>query len=535
MPDDPTRELRGLSAVNDFYLRLLERHLGHPVPVPAGLQDAGNDPAASIQTLERWLHVLDLAVTAPMVRDALKESPPPENAEALFRYCIRKASPADSERDKIDFLGTFLLRHPPAGVVRPAITLNTASGEAIPYVTRLEQAQEFEKDILRMLGNEAPPLPPEHEQLLREFQYLHQEADDIRHFDQLMDCGILQRVRELKTNFGSSFYHPRVLSTTAVYNVYFGKRFDDLFRDAATQIKAFAAKVQQDGGSIMSRVDGEVTVKNLTDVEENSIMKQEYGKAQENFRKVSRFKKAVDSRRSARPGTARPGTSRPLSAMYGAPTPAPMSAPGPPTGSFPAASSASAAPATGSHPAPPAAAASARTAAMSQPATVPLAEAPGKGSSAAQTIEEAKAKGLVESIRNFVRAADPASAHIVPLRGSTITLTPQEAEAFKADYPGEKSFRSDYSAMLTYLIALHTRMQNEMADYKSKRESAYLWKPHADAMACLLTLANKALQESGDVCVRGEQRGLGDKVKAMYATQEKLRNQIKLVAEALQT
>jgi hypothetical protein len=525
LSDDQVGELRDLNAVNDFYLRLLERHLGHPVPAPGSplaageTKDGANDPAASIQKLERWLHLLDLAISAPMVRDALIEPPSTESAESVFRYCVRKASPADSERDKTDFLGTFLLRNPAGGVVRPTITLTSSSSEATPYLTRLEQAQAFEKDIWRILGRNVYPLPPEHDQLLREFQYLHQEADDLRHFDQLMDCGILQRVRELKTNLGASFYHPRVLSTTAVYNVYFGKRFDDLFREAATQIKAFAAKVQQDGGSILSRVDGEVTVKNLADVEENSIMKQEYGKAQENFRKVSRFKKAVDSRRS------RPGTPRQPSSMSG-----------PPTGSFPAVRSTSAAPSTGAHPAPSAAAAaSARPPSPPQPAAVPLAEAPGKSTPAAHTIEEARARGMIESIRNFVRAADPASAHIIPLRGGTITLTPPETEAFKTDYSGEKSFRSDYSAILTYLVALHARMQSEVEDYKSKRDSAYLWKPHADSLACLLTLANKALQESGDVCVRGEQRGLGEKVRTMYATQEKLRNQIKLVAEVLQS
>src|SRR5260370_3370604 len=111
-----------------------------------------------------------------------------------------------------------------------------------------------------------------------------------------MDSGILQRVRELKSHFGASCYHPQVLTCSAVYNVFFGKRFDDLFHDATNQIKAFAAKVKQDGGSIMSRVDGDVTVKNLAEVEENKILTQEYGGAKEKFQKISKFKKAVDSR-----------------------------------------------------------------------------------------------------------------------------------------------------------------------------------------------------------------------------------------------
>ena len=91
-----------------------------------------------------------------------------------------------------------------------------------------------------------------------------------------------------------------MLATVAVYNSFFGRRFDELFREAAAQIKAFAQKVQQEGGSIMSRVDGDVTVKNLTEVEASKVLSQEYGRAQETLRKVSKFKKAVDSRRSSR-------------------------------------------------------------------------------------------------------------------------------------------------------------------------------------------------------------------------------------------
>jgi len=37
----------------------------------------------------------------------------------------------------------------------------------------------------------------------------------------LIDSGILQRVRELKYQFGASLYHPRVLATVAVYKLIF--------------------------------------------------------------------------------------------------------------------------------------------------------------------------------------------------------------------------------------------------------------------------------------------------------------------------
>ena len=41
-------------------------------------------------------------------------------------------------------------------------------------------------------------LPQEHAQLIAEFEYLYQELEEFRHFDQVMDSGIVQRVRELK-------------------------------------------------------------------------------------------------------------------------------------------------------------------------------------------------------------------------------------------------------------------------------------------------------------------------------------------------
>ena len=89
--------------------------------------------------------------------------------------------------------------------------------------------------------------------LLQEFEYLYQELEEFRHFDQIMDSGIVQRVRELKQSLGKSFYHPNSLATMAVWNDVFGRKFDELFHDAAIQIKTFAETVQREGGSILSR------------------------------------------------------------------------------------------------------------------------------------------------------------------------------------------------------------------------------------------------------------------------------------------
>ena len=490
MSENAARELQDLLAVHSFYTQLLQKHMGEAVPVPQEVLHPSE--AGKTGPLKLWLKLLDMAISAPMVRDALKEPPTGETAEAIYRYYILKSSHSETDRDKTDFLGTYLLRNPGPHATRPPAQPGGHSGETYSYMFSQQQAAQFQAEIEAILCEPVPDMAPEHQQLLREFQYLHQEADEFRHFDQLMDSGILQRVRDLKGRFGSSFYHPKVLAASAVYNVFFGKRFDDLFRDAATQIKAFAAKVQQDGGSIMSRVDGDVTVKHLTEVEESDLMKAEYGKAHDQFKKVSTFKKAVDSRRSGRHHAA--------SAAAAAPPPIPAAV----------------------------AAKNARP-----PGVQTLAEAPGRGQ-ASNIIEENKVKGVMESIRNFVHAADTKGANIIPMRNGNVVLTPLELEAFKATYTMEKSFRADFVNLVAHMVALHTRMHHEMEDYKSKRSSSYLWKPHADSLTYLITAGHKSVEEAGNLAVIAEQRGLGDKVKSLQVSMEKLKAQINVVATLLQ-
>ena len=495
MPQDVTRELLDVAAVHKFYLELLQKHMGHSVPVPQEVRhpDTSREKLAqTLQQLKAWLRLLDMAITAPMMRDALKQQTlPGETAESLLRYYLLKSSPADADRDKTDFLATHLLRCPGPTAKRGPV-IPKGPSENYSYIFSQKQAQEFEQEVRQIVAEQSPPLPNEYQQLLREFQYLHQEADEFRHFDQLMDSGILQRVRELKSHFGTSFYHPQVLASSAVYNLFFGKRFDDLFREATNQIKAFAVKVQQDGGSIMSRVDGDVTVKNLAEVEEHKILTQEYGRAKENFQKISKFKKAVDSRRSSRAAAVPTPLPRPITGVTAAPVaPSPV---------------------------------------MVQP----VGDLPGRGF-VSNSIEEAKIKGVVESIRNFVHAAEPGMANIVPMRNGNVVLTPAETEGFRADYNMEKSFRADFVNSLSYMVALHIRMSQEMQEYQGKRGSAYLWKPHADSIAYLLTAANRALAAAAQVCVVAEQRGLTDKTKAIGVTQDKLSAQIHAAAQLLQT
>jgi hypothetical protein len=504
VPQEPIRELLDLAAVHSFFISFLEHVLVHPVPVPHEIMQAQKGAASpeqaqqSVAILRGWLDLLDLAITPPMVRDALKESTRPGTAEALLRYFVLKRSAADADRDKADFISTFLFRA--LGETPRPVPQTQDNFGAMPA---LEPSPRFEQEVCRILAAaEVPTLPEEHVQLVREFDFVRTEVEDFHHFDRLMDSGMMQRVRDIKHAFGVSFYHPRVLATVAEYNVYFGQRFDELFRNAAKEIKKFADNAQQQGGSIMSRVEGNVTVKQLADVQEEHILHQEYGRAKEEFRKISQFKKVVDRRRSRAAEAPAPG--------YYPAVPPPAAAFGSEQGT--------------------AAPAMAHLPQSTRPATMNA--APGRALS--ETIEEGKIHSVQESIRNFVRVADPKSSQVVPMRNGNINLSAAEADAFRADFLNEKSFRGEFANMLVQIVAVQVRMIGELEDFKSKQHSAYLWKPHADALAFLLTVSKRTMEAATHVLEIANQRGLQEKLTAMHASLQKLRMQGQLVAKTLQ-
>ena len=99
MQPGQVEQLLDMAAVHAFYIGLLEDVLGHPVPVPHEVK-AGAEGAVetSVHSLQRWLNLLDLAITPLMVRDALKESTTQETAEALLRHFVRKSRTSSSSQ-----------------------------------------------------------------------------------------------------------------------------------------------------------------------------------------------------------------------------------------------------------------------------------------------------------------------------------------------------------------------------------------------------------------------------------------------------
>jgi len=526
---DSHRELQDFNTVNNFYLGLLEKSLGHSVPIPATIQNAGSSASGekAADEYKNWLDLLDLAITPPIVRDALKVTPGFEIAHALLRYLAAKASPRSGDRDKMDCVITYLFRNPPQSAGGPPAWQRPEVDSSYFFVSQASLA--FQGDLYRALeGMEFSNLPQEHAQLIAEFEYLYQELEEFRHFDQIMDSGIVQRVRELKQSLAKSFYHPSALAPIAVWNDVFGRKFDELFHDAAKQIKTFAENVQREGGSILSRLEGDITVKQLTEVETGQILAEDYQYAQDEFRKVSKFKKVVDSKRPQR----KAGHQAAVYTTTTQPGPvAKLPEPPPEMGQV----SQAAAQQPGQHQPAPNPVGPSQKSMASKPTPVQAEVLAVPPSQAVQnSVQEGKIYSAKEAIKEHVRTSEPTLAPIVPIKRTRITLSAAEVEAYKVEYGTEKSFRADYANILMTIVAYLSRMIVEVDEYNQKASSAYLWKPHADALGYLLSTLERLGMQGEAVMAVARARGLQEKAAALKASLDKVRDYAKTVSQTLQ-
>jgi hypothetical protein len=477
-----------LSVVHSFYLFLLESAFGHEVPVPIAI-------AHDTDVLHRFVLLLDMAVTPQMIRDGLKVEEHRASAEALLRFFAAKSQRRREDRDKADVIATALYR--------PLVWEDAgALAEA-----QIDQATlDFEADLRRIYKSLRMPEPPnEHTQLVRGFEGLRKEIGSFRHFDELIDSGVIQRVRDIKQALDASFLHPKVLSVLAAYNVFFHQKFDKLFIQAAKDVKTFAAQVQRDGSSMTGLGDGDAIEKQLTEVGEGKILNAEYSLDPEDLRHISQLKKAMDRQRFGKaaelgqPGKAGAGTSAPTSAA--------------------APSVEGEAPSTSNRVGP----------------SEPTAYATPRSSVSVADLEAQELQGVEMTIRSFVRAADAQSAHVVPLPHGNITLTDAEVEAFRAEYGNEKSFRANLAASLIQMAALDARLLAQLQAFEKTRHTAYNWKPHADALAHLLSTGSSIADQAMQLAAVAKERGLHDKAAALSASIEKVRPRGRAAAEALQS
>jgi len=495
LAEDLRFELAILATVQGFYQKLMREALGGNVPIPSGLDEdalrhSERELPTTLSQMYRWLHLLDMAITPAMVRQALTPETDSEVAEALLRYFVRRREPSDVNRDKTDLIATFLYRHPRV----PGQWQQSGYGldGALPL-------SPFEIALIEILADtDVPSLPEEHVQLLRRFDPLREEVGRFRDFNSLMDSGIIGRVRELKQWLDSSFYHPGVLATVSAYNAAFGKKFDELFVKALGEIKNFGQALEEMGGTILTTVDGvEVTVEHVAAIEEKQLLQAEYGGALEKFRRVSKLKKELDRRPPIRRALLTPAGQ--ISRAAGGAAAAPKAA---------------------------------KAAAAKVPAAAPVFQPPAV---TAQQIsaEESKLRRVEESIRVFVRVADPKYRQVVPMRFFNLTLTVAEADAYGAAFLEEKSLRADMARTLIRMVSISARISTELEELKRSSKMSSLWKLHADALVVLLDMASSSTEDAGSVAQMAEQSSSGVAARAIHESVQKLRNQADVAVKTL--
>ena len=496
MAEDLRFELAILATVQGFYQKLMVSPLGGEVPVPSGLDEhalrhSEGELPNTLTRMYRWLHLLDMAISPAMLRRALTPETDSEVAEALLRYFVRRREPSDVNRDKTDLIATFLYRHPrvPGQWEQSGYGLDGA----LPL-------SPFEIALIEILADtDVPSLPEEHVQLLRRFDPLLEEVSRLRDFNALIDSGIIGRVRELKQWLDSSFYHPGVLATVSAYNANFGKKFDELFVKALTEIKTFGQALEEMGGTILSTVDGvEVTVEHVAAIEQKQMLQADYGSTLEKFRRVSKLKKELDRRPPIRRSLMTPAAQPTRTSGNGAA----------------------------------AAAKAAKAAGTKAPAAPPVFHPPAVTAHQISA-EESKLRRVEESIRVFVRVADPKYRQVVPMRFFNLTLTTPEADAYGAAYLEEKSLRADVARMLIRLVSISARISTELEELKRSQKMSSLWKLHADSVVVLLDMASTATEEAGSVAKQAEQSGSGVAGRAIHESAQKLRNQSDVAVKTL--
>jgi hypothetical protein len=496
LAEDLRFELSILATVQGFYQKLMRDALGGDVPIPSGLDEdalrhSERELPTTLSRMYRWLHLLDMAITPAMVRQALTPETDSEVAEALLRYFVRRREPSDVNRDKTDLIATFLYRHPRV----PGQWEQTGYGldGALPL-------SPFEIALIEILADsDVPSLPEEHVQLLRRFDPLRDEVARFRDFNTLIDSGIIGRVRELKQWLDSSFYHPGVLATVSAYNAHFGKKFDELFAKALTEIKTFGQALEEMGGTILTTVDGvEVTVDHVAAIQEKQLLEADYGSTFEKFRRVSKLKKELDRRPPIRRSLLTP------------------------------AAKASRANGDGAGAAPK----KAKAAAAKAPAAPPVFQPP---AITAQQLsaEESKLRRVEESIRVFVRVADPKYRQVVPMRFFNLTLTTAEADAYSAPFLEEKSLRADVARTLIRMVSVSARVSTELEELKRSQKMSSLWKLHADSVVVLLDMASTTIEDAGSIGKTAEQSGAGAAARAIHDSAHKLRNHSDVAVKAL--
>jgi hypothetical protein len=137
-----------------------------------------------------------------------------------------------------------------------------------------------------------------------------------------------------------------------------------------------------------------------------------------------------------------------------------------------------------------------------------------------------------ESVRIFVRVADPKFRQIVPMRYFNLMLSPAEVAAYTATYLEESSSRADIARMMLRVVALTARLTTELEELRRSENSHSIWKLHADSLVVLIEMATKAAEAVKRLEM---QSGEGDSAplrQSLEKLQERTDQVVKILAKA---
>jgi len=110
------------------------------------------------------------------------------------------------------------------------------------------------------------------------------------------------------------------------------------------------------------------------------------------------------------------------------------------------------------------------------------------------SVEEAKLRRVEESIRVFVRVADPKVRQIVPMRYFNLMLNPAEVAAYTADHLEQTGPRGDAARLLLRVVAVTARITTEVEELKRSQKSPSVWNLHASSLMVLVNLAQRVVE-----------------------------------------
>jgi hypothetical protein len=147
--------------------------------------------------------------------------------------------------------------------------------------------------------------------------------------------------------------------------------------------------------------------------------------------------------------------------------------------------------------------------------------------------EETRLRQVEESIRVFVRVADPKFRQVVPMRFFNLTLAPAEASACSADYLEEKTLRGSIARALLRIVAVVARISTEQEELSRADNSPSLWKLHADSLAALLEVAGTLSDQAEEVAEQARKQGHLAEEETIRASLQRLRHRSDATVAAL--